>query len=180
MISNTFFGYNSIFSSSLSAFSKKDNSYENLRVHFEKLPPMRVVSFHAISKTPEKDASLKMNKWMKVNGILFDNEKHPTFGFNNPNPTREKDEYGYEFWLKVNDDFEPNDDVKVKDIPSYQYAVTTCWRLTDIGRDWKNLHRWVKELEYIILWDTPCLERAHFSIVSEDELILDLLLPIKK
>ncbi|HUU79130.1 MAG TPA: effector binding domain-containing protein [candidate division Zixibacteria bacterium] len=162
------------------AFSKEDDSYENLRVHFERLPPMRIVSFHAISKTPEKDASQKMNKWMEANGILFDGEKHPTFGFNNPNPTRGKDEYGYEFWLKVDDDFESKDDPKVKDISGYQYAVTTCWRLADIGRDWMNLARWVKEHDYDIIRDTHCLERAHFSVATEDELILDLMIPVKK
>ena len=162
------------------AFSKKDDSYENLQVHFETLPPMRIVSFHVISKTPENDASKKMQKWMKENNIFFDSDSHPTFGFDNPKPTRGKEEYGYEFWLKVDDDFEPKDDVKVKDIPSFQYVVTTSWRLTDVGRDWKHLDRWIKEHNYEIIRDTPCLERAHISGVAEEELILDLMVPIKK
>ncbi|NHJ05588.1 MAG: ArsR family transcriptional regulator [Candidatus Heimdallarchaeota archaeon] len=161
-------------------YSKKDDSFENLRVHYETLPPMRVACFHVISKTPENDASKKMSKWMKENNIFFDSEKHPTFGFDNPRPTQGKEEYGYEFWLKVEDDFEPKDDVKLKDIPSFYYVVTTCWRLTDIGRDWMHLDRWIREHDYEIIRDTPCLERAHISGVTEEELILDLMVPIKK
>lgn len=161
------------------AFSKKDDSYEHLRVYFERLTPMRVVSFHAYSKSPERDASLKMNEWARANGILINKETHPTFGFDNPCPTRGKEEYGYEFWLKVADDFE-TDAVKILDIPERLYAVTTCWRLADIGRDWKNLIRWVKEHEYRIITNIPCLERAHLTNVSEEELVLDLLVPIEE
>ena len=162
------------------AFSKKDDSYEHLRVHFERLTPMRVVSFHAYSKSPERDASLKMNEWARANGILINKETHPTFGFDNPSPTRGKEEYGYEFWLKIDDDFETDDDIKIIDIPERLYAVTTSWRLADVGRDWKNLDRWLKEHDYEIIKNIPCLERAHLINVSEDELVLDLLVPLKE
>lgn len=163
------------------AYTQKNDSYENLTVNFKRLKKMRVVSFHAISKSPEMEAISKLTNWAEKNQIPIDNVNHPTFGFNNPSPTPGKDEYGYEIWLKVDSDFKSDDDeIVIKDIPGAYYAVTTSWQLSTISRDWKNLVRWAKEHEYDIRKDIPCLERAHVQGVSEDELVLDLYLPIKE
>jgi Methyltransferase domain len=34
-------------------------------------------------------------------GLLKDPEQHPVFGFNNPNPSPDRKQYGYEFWMRV-------------------------------------------------------------------------------
>ena len=104
-------------------------------------------------------------------------EKNPVFGFNNPNPSEGKKEYGYEFWVKVSDDFE-EEGVNIKDVEGGRYAVTTSESLSVIGERWKQLADWLKKSEHRFR-DAECLEKTHNFAATEDELVLDLYLPIK-
>lgn len=161
------------------AYSKDTRKDDSINVKFERLLPMRVVSFRVISESPEKDAWKKLRDWAEPKGFLIDFDEYPIYGFNNPNPKPGEKKYGYEFWLKVNSDFKTNEDVITKDIPGYLYVVTTCFNLENIGRDWKNLVEWVKKKGYTIKYDVHCLEK-HNPDSSIDNLILDLYLPIEE
>ena len=159
-----------------SAYERRHRAME-LDVKIVMLEPMRVASFRAISETPEHDAAKLLTDWAQGRGYLNDQEKHPIFGFNNPNPSKGKKEYGYEFWIKVEDDYS-EEDVTLKDVSGGRYAVTTCYHLSQIGELWMRLFKWVKDNEYECR-EADCLEKTHNFSASDDELVLDLYEPIK-
>ena len=122
----------------------------DLDVRIIHLDPMRVVSVQAISETPEADAWEKMRACCEHRGLLDDLEEHPVFGFNNPDPSPDRKEYGYEFWIRVAPDFEPEPEVEVKDFGGGLYAVTPCKLQEEASSEffenegflesWKKLH----------------------------------------
>jgi DNA gyrase inhibitor GyrI len=149
-------------------------------VQIVKLDPMRVASVHAFGASPENDAREKLISWAKPRGLLKIPKKYRVFGFNNPDPSPESPNYGYEFWITVKSDMAPIDEIKIKDFPGGLYAVTRCevkdpWR--DIPNTWKQLAVWRENSQY---------EEAHHQYLEEnispieisDEFILDLYLPI--
>ncbi len=156
----------------------RERKLSELEVRFIDLEPMRVASFKAVSESPEHEAFQMLYDWAHPRGLLNDLEKHPIFGFDNPRPTEGRKEYGYEFWVKVGDGYE-EDGVTLKDVPPARYAVTTCRSLKDIGRDWMRLWEWTKA-KGIEMDDAECLEKTHDPMASDEELVLDLYLPIKE
>ncbi|MHA2140349.1 MAG: effector binding domain-containing protein [Candidatus Thorarchaeota archaeon] len=167
--------------------TKRKDKMDELEVRIEKLEPMHVARFQAISKSPENDAWIKLKTWAEPRGLLDDIKKHPVFGFNNPNPSPGKREYGYEFWIKVGKGIASEGDVEIKEFEGGLFAVTTTPLKADpvyedghhfIGA-WKRLEEWIKSSKYEF-GDQQCLERAHDPGASEDDLILDLYWSIKK
>ncbi len=156
----------------------------DLDVRIVKLEPMRVASVRVISHSPEVDAWSKLRDWAEPKGFLQDDENHPIFGFNNPNPQPDSKEYGYEFWIKVGADVAAEGEIAIKDYPGGLFAVTTC-RLTEdpSGRNiletWKALLEWVKSSKY--KWrKVHELEKIHDPLASQKEIVLDLYLPIEE
>ncbi len=167
--------------------TKRKDKMDELEVRIEKLEPMRVARFQAISKSPESDAWDKLSSWAEPRGLLDDVKKNPVFGFNNPGPSPGKEEYGYEFWIKVGEEVEPEGDIKIKEFEGGLFAITTTPLKADpiyedghhfIGA-WKRLGDWIKSSKYEF-GDQQCLERAHDPGASEDDLILDLYWSIKE
>jgi DNA gyrase inhibitor GyrI len=156
----------------------------DLEVHIVRLEPMRVASVRAVSESPEVDAWSKLRSWAEPKGLLRDDENHPIFGFNNPNPTPDSKEYGYEFWIKIGRDIVSEEEIEVKDFPGGLYAVTTCKLTGDTsGRNvletWRALWEWVKSSKY--KWrQTHELEKLHDPLAPEAEFVLDLYLPIEE
>jgi len=158
------------------AYERRHRTME-LEVRIVELEPMHVASFRAISETPEHDAAKLLTQWAQGKGYLNDLEKHTIFGFNNPNPSEGKKEYGYEFWIKVEDDYS-EEGLKLKDVSGGRYAVTTCHHLSEIGELWMKLFNWTKENGYEYR-QAECLEKTLNFSASDDELVLDLYEPIK-
>jgi DNA gyrase inhibitor GyrI len=155
----------------------------DLEVRIVKLEPMHVASVRAISGSPERDAWEKLRAWAEPKGLLDNVEKHPVFGFNNPNPSSDRKEYGYEFWIRIDPDTEPGGEIEAKDFAGGLYAVTTCKLLGDpkgnVPEVWMKLWEWVQASRY--KWrKTHELEKAHNPIVPEEDLVLDLYLPIEE
>jgi DNA gyrase inhibitor GyrI len=67
------------------------------------LPPITVVSAHAVGVSPESKAMDLLFAWAEPQGLLEDTDLHPIYGFNNPNPEPGRQEYGYEFWMVVDE-----------------------------------------------------------------------------
>jgi DNA gyrase inhibitor GyrI len=154
---------------------------DDLEVRVVTLEPMRVASVRAVSESPEQDAWERLSAWAEPKGLLDDVEKHPVFGFNNPNPTPDRKEYGYEFWIRVGADTAPDADVEIKEFEGGQYAVTTCKNLAEVGRTWKRLWEWVQSDRCTCRWRrTHELEKPHDPRASEGDLVLDLYLPIEE
>ncbi|MFX1534906.1 MAG: effector binding domain-containing protein [Promethearchaeota archaeon] len=161
----------------------------DLEVRIVRLEPMRVASVRVISETPENDAWEKMRAWAEPRGLLDDLEQHPVFGFNNPDPSPERKEYGYEFWIRIGSDLESDGEVEIKQFEGGLYAVTTCNLYEDMQSEffqtegwmpsWKNLVQWVKSSKYEF-GKHQHLEKAHDPNAAEKDFILDLYCPIKE
>lgn len=154
---------------------------DELEVQFIRLQPMRVVSFQAISESPENEAWAKLREWAEPKGYFDDLEKNPIYGFNNPDPSPGKKEYGYEFWLVVNPDFK-SDEVEVKDVPESFNVVTRC-NVEDPARDiteaWKKILQWIKK--HKIKFAGRCgIEKVIVPSHSGEGFILDIYIPVKE
>lgn len=162
---------------------------KELDVRVVRLEPMPVASVRATSETPEHDAWEKMRAWAEPKGLLKDIKEHPVFGFNNPDPSPDRKEYGYEFWIRVGPEVEPEGEVEVKEFEGGLYAVTECnlkeetesefFQKEGYLESWKRIADWVKSSKYE--WGKhQWLEKSHDPKATEDELILDLYCPIEE
>jgi len=168
---------------------QKEPKMKEFEIKIVRLEPMRVASARVISTTPENEAWEKMRSWAEPRGLLEDLQKHPVFGFNNPNPSPDRKEYGYEFWIRVELDVEPEGDIKIKEFEGGLYAVTTCRLKEELESEffekegylesWKKIVDWVKSSRYGY-GKHQCLEKAHDPNASEEELVLDLYCPIEE
>ncbi|MFX1565124.1 MAG: effector binding domain-containing protein [Promethearchaeota archaeon] len=170
---------------------RKEKEIEDLFVQVVELEPMRVASARAFSASPEVDAWEKMRAWAAPQGLLDDYNKHPVFGFNNPNPSPGQEEYGYEFWIRMGAHFKGEDEIEAKDYEGGLFAVTTCkpWEelQSDFGKKHGYLESWKKLVDWVILSEKyendesrQCLEKPHDQDVPFEELVLDLYQPIKE
>lgn len=154
-----------------------------MNVDIVKLAPMRVASVRALGEMPERDAWQKLRAWANPKGLLEDSNKHPIFGFNNPNPSEEHKEHGYEFWIGVGSEIQPEGEIEIKDFAGGLYAVTTCKLIGDpegtIQEKWMKLWNWVQASQY--QWrKTHELEKPHDLSAAEQDLLVDLYLPIEE
>lgn len=156
----------------------------DLDVRIITLEPMRVASVQVISKSPEQDAWVKMQAWADKHGLLDDLKTHPVFGFNNPDPSPDKDEYGYEFWTKITPEIQPEGEIKERKFKGGLYAVTTTRLIVDPETNvipaWKKLAEWVKKSSKYEFGAHQWLEKALNPGLPPEELVLDLYCPIKE
>ena len=153
----------------------------DLKVRIENLPKMWVASVLAYGETPENEAWRRLREWALPRGLLSDVVRHPIFGFNNPNPAPDKKEYGYELWIRVEAAGNAEDPVIYKEFGGGLFAVATCKLFgdPDIGGTWRMLWNWAQAGPY--RWRrSQELERVINPNATEDELILELYLPIQE
>jgi DNA gyrase inhibitor GyrI len=159
-----------------------ERAVEYSEVRIIRLEPMQVASVRAISETPEHDAWEMMCAWAEPRGLLRDAGEHPVFGFDNPEPSPEQKEYGYEFWIRVEPDTEPEGEIEVKGFAGGLYAVATCRvrgePFKNIPGTWMKLWEWLQSSNFE-LGSHQALERFQDPQASEEELVLDLYLPLK-
>ena len=91
-------------------------------VRIVNLEPMLAASFYGFGESPEGIAIPKMEKWAGPRGLLGHLDEHPTFGFNNPNPSGNST-YGYEIWIRVDERYEPEGDMRLIEFMGGAYAV---------------------------------------------------------
>ncbi len=150
-------------------------------VRLVRLEPMRVASVRAVGETPERDAWEALCAWAGPRGLLNDPRAHPVFGFNNPNPSPGRKEYGYELWIRIEPDTPAEGGIEAKDFPGGLYAVTSCRLLGEmtVPEVWKKLWEWAEAGSH--KWRrTHELEQARNPEAAEDEMILDLYLPVEE
>lgn len=152
-----------------------------LDVRIVKLGSMRVASAHAHSASPEHDAIEKLVAWAEPKGLLDDQETHRVFGFNNPDPSPGSPNYGYEFWIVIGPDMEPEGEIKAKEFPGGLYAVTRCEVSGDaydvIPATWKQLVTWLENSKYRS--GTHQWLEEHLSPIGvAEDFVLDLYMPI--
>lgn len=171
----------------LRTHEKRGPQMSETNIRIVELEPMHVASVRVISTSPEYDAWQRMKAWAQPRKLLENLKEHPVFGFNNPNPSIGKKEYGYEFWIKIDptEDYGSNEDIEFKKFKGGRYAVATSKLKEDIDSDgilktWKNLVKWVETSEYEMRTDIECLEKAQNPDAGEDDLVLDLYLPLSE
>ena len=152
-----------------------------LEVRILTLEPMRVASVYAFGQNPEIAAWEKLMAWVKSRGMDEQLAEHRIFGFNNPNPSPGSPNYGYELWISVGDEVEPEGEVRILGFEGGMYAVTRC----EVGEDpqtlipetWKRLVEWLVDSKYKHA-SHQWLEEFVGANVSLDDLVLDLHAPI--
>jgi AraC family transcriptional regulator len=153
----------------------------DLDVEIVFLEPMRVASIRAFGKSPERQAWQKLCAWAEPKGYLDRLAEHPVFGFNNPGPSPDSSEYGYEFWISVSGDEKSGGGIEIKEFPGGFYAVTSCRLFGDpnIMQTWQLLWDWLQASE--LQWrETHELERPRDPMADEQALEFELYLPIEK
>ena len=150
-----------------------------LDVRIVKLEPMRVASVYGFGASPEIQTMEKLIAWAKPKGWLDNPDEHLIYGFNNPNPSHGSPNYGYEFWITVSPDVEPEGEVRIEEFSGGLYAVTRCRGVETITETWNQLCKWVVDSKYNLA-NHQWLE-AHigtFPAASFEEMTLDLHAPI--
>jgi DNA gyrase inhibitor GyrI len=153
----------------------------DLDVRIVKLEPLRAASFWGFGASPEKVAFEKLFAWARPRGLLDDRQTHRLFGFDNPSPSAGSPNYGYEVWIVVGPDAEPEGDMRIVSFDGGLYAVTRCvvpkGRFDAIGAAWKKLVVWREDSKYKC-GAQQWLEE-HLSLeLPNTEFVLDLYLPL--
>lgn len=91
-------------------------------VRLERLDTMRCISTHASSATPEENAGKRIIAWAKARGLHEKRVRPRLFG-RNTYPTDNPEPHGYECYLTVSLEMEPESDMEIAEIEGELYAV---------------------------------------------------------
>ncbi len=143
--------------------------------------PMRIASAYGFGEQPELAAWRTMKEWAQPKGLLEDLESHPMYGCNNPYPTPGNAKYGYEFWLNVGTDVEPEGTIRIGEFFGGLYATSRCEVHGDPGlavpSSWQSLAEWCKKNNHNIA-KHQALERFLGTPDDLEHLVLILHCPI--
>jgi SAM-dependent methyltransferase len=151
-------------------------------VKLVRVPPMRVVAFHAYGLSPEDAAWQQARVWAAPRGLL-QKEGRQIVGFDNPPPPEGSREHGYEYWIELKPGEPTGEDVTVKEFGGGLYAVLPCpmeghpWRTVPAG--WHKLDGWVQAHGYAF-GDHQHFERPRDPDASPAEMVLELYCPIRE
>ena len=164
----------------------------------KELPGMRAACYRVIWRAPEDDCWAHIKAWAEKNGVFESNYR--IFGFNNPNPGEMKKlldkngqayfvadnnpEYGYEFFITVNEDVLPETGrgVEIKTVKGGRFAVMSIGvgcELHDIEKGWGKFNRLLKDGGYQTTgrWFEEHLEFA--AVPDPDHFRMDLYVEIE-
>jgi DNA gyrase inhibitor GyrI len=160
---------------------KGDKKLDDHKIQIITLTQMRMASTYGFGHNPEEIAWKKLVDWAKPKNFLNDIESYPIFGFNNPNPSPGSAKYGYEFWIKVPVDAEPQDDIRIIEFMGGTYAVLRCDAQGDPGKNiptaWHELIEWCKQNKKKF-GHHQALEKLVSNPENTDALVLDLYCPV--
>jgi len=168
--------------------SKKEMSMLNEHldnVRIVRLPAMTVAAYCAVSATPEIDGAKIFDPFVLGNA-LHKKSGFRSFGFNNPEPTEDSPEYGYETWVTIPEDFNVLTPFTKKQFDGGLYASISA-TLNEIGERWSGLYYWCENsTKYDFDSSAQWLEELSMDYeefiseqTSDGEKQLDLLMPIK-
>jgi ketosteroid isomerase-like protein/effector-binding domain-containing protein len=146
-------------------------------IRFVSTGPLRAVVFQAVGSQPEPEAFGQLADWAGPLGLLEEPSTFLLLGRNNPPPSPEGGEYGYEYMLTIPDDVDVPEGIKTAEVPPAEYAVTRA-NLHNMTAKWEWLYRWAEEHAYTV---TGHGFEEHLTIPGgspESELWFDLWLPV--
>lgn len=158
------------------------------------IPPSTVAASHFNGENPELNAGNQLKQFIIDSGLYQLKPDSRVFGFNHPNPSPDRPEYGYELWVTIPDDMEVPAPLHKKSFKGGLYAA----HMIQMGNfhEWEWLCKWVENNEkYLSDYSDKgeevmggCLEE-HLNLVydtyttthkwSDGETQLDLLVPVK-
>lgn len=151
-------------------------------VQITTISPMRVASAYGFGEQPELQAWEKMIAYAQPKGFLDDPASHRIFGFNNPDPSPGSPHYGYELWIQVGPDVQPEGEIRILDCDGGLYAVLRCevkgGNFDLIGQTWKELVAWREDSRYEHGAHQWLEEAIQFDKLDQGEITLDLFLPL--
>jgi DNA gyrase inhibitor GyrI len=156
---------------------------EDTSIRIVRLEPFRAASFYGFGASPEEQAQGKLLAWAGPRGYLDDPQGHRIFGFNNPSPSAGTPNYGYEYWMTVGPDVEPEGEMRVVAFQGGLYAVH---RLPDpfndpwksIPEGWQQLTTWLESSRYQMAGHQWLEEHFKYELTPPGQWSLDLYLPI--
>lgn len=92
---------------------------------------------------------MKIAKWAVDNNFhIPPNTRY--FGFENPWPTADEQEYGYEAWAVINHDAKASGNMTIKNFDGGLYATVsaTYGNNSNIKEAWQILHAWLRQSNY--------------------------------
>lgn len=158
--------------------------YPDIKV-IKELEPMKVACFTYYGKCPEDHAYEALKKWFHENEIILHDSKYRLFGYNNPDPGENQEEYAYEYCITISDElYEELEEVpsemfeqtypKVyrKLLTGGKYAVMSVRpQGKEIGEQimkaWPRLIKWLEESKY--MWGTGQYLEEHLGFSPEDD-----------
>ena len=155
-------------------------SEQKIDVRVVRLEPMRVACVNGYGDGPESIAFNKMRAYVKAAGLDTDGKQHRFFGYNNPNPSAGSPNYGYDVWVTVDPDAQPEEGVRMIDFPGGLYAVTSIRPVTgeEIPGAWQKLALWRENSRYRGSKHQWLEEHIGDIEKSFPDLTLDLYLPM--
>ncbi len=155
---------------------------KTIEVTLTHLPSLRVASVHGFGAEPEMQAWEKLVSWAKPKGYMDELPRHRIFGFNNPDPSPISPNYGYEFWMAVGPEEQPEGEVSIKSFEGGLYAMLPCpvpkGNFDAIGQGWKKLIHWRENNPYEYDHSRQWLEE-HFPAADPSlEFVLHLYMPV--
>ncbi len=149
-------------------------------VRIVRLKAMRVASSYGFGETPELIAHQKMLAFISSKGMLDPEGNFRSYGFNNPNPSAGTPNYGYEIWVPVEPDAQPEGEISIKDFPGGLYAVTRFQGISNIGRVWQDLVAWREDSSYKKAHHQWLEHLINTSETDPEKYVFDLYLPIRE
>lgn len=122
------------------------STLKNVRILY--LPPATVAASHYFGESPEHNAGMQLDEFVKKVQLHKIKPDFRVYGFNNPTPVA-NETYGYEFWVTIPDDLEVPDPLQKKSFTGGLYAAH-CIKMGDF-HEWEWLDQWLNsnnEYEY--------------------------------
>ena len=117
-----------------------DARWKSLNVRYVMLPETTVAAFHYFGAEPEDHVGKIAEAFVKESSLFTRKPDARMFGFNAPNPSPEREHYGYEIWLTIPEDMDVPAPGAKKTMPGGLYAAHTI--------DFPNFHEWQWLLEW--------------------------------
>jgi DNA gyrase inhibitor GyrI len=158
------------------------------------LPPCTVAASHFIGPDPELNSGNGLMDFIKKVNLYKIKPDARVFGFNHPNPSQNRPDYGYEFWVTIPDELDVPAPLGKKHFEGGLYAAH-CIKMGDF-HEWEWLCKWAeRNSEYLPNYSDKgeeimgsCLEEHLnfvFNVMEDNkkwpgnDSQLDLLLPVK-
>jgi len=138
---------------SLSKFNfKEEKSMEDLNkatkslqilknVRIVHLPASTVAASHYFGENPEENAGEQLEKFLKESHLYEIKPEARVFGFNHPNPSNDRPNYGYEVWVTIPEEMDVPEPLEKKHFNGGLYAA----HMITLGNfhEWEWLSNWV-------------------------------------